>query len=85
MTLGLPTISTTILACIPIDRYRKIGTICVKDTCLQILLAAAQDLQSRGLGNSLAACSLHDDQQAGNKQYNKNKSNKIANRGISII
>jgi hypothetical protein len=26
MTLGFPAISTSILACIPIDRYKKIGT-----------------------------------------------------------
>jgi hypothetical protein len=69
MTLGFPIIPTTILACIPIDRYKEIGTICVKDTCLQLLLAAAQDIQSRGLGNSSAAHSLCDDRQAENKQY----------------
>jgi hypothetical protein len=38
MTLGFPTLPTKILACIPIDRYKKIGTIYVKDTCLQIPL-----------------------------------------------
>jgi hypothetical protein len=32
MTLGFPTLPIKILACIPIDRYKKIGTICVKDT-----------------------------------------------------
>jgi hypothetical protein len=84
MTLGFPTILTKILALIPIDRYRKIGIICVKDSCLQIPLTAAQDLQSRGLGNSLTTCSLHDDRQAENKQYTQNKSNRIANRTISI-
>jgi hypothetical protein len=67
MTLGFPTIPTKILACIPIDRYKKIGTIRVKDTCLQIPLAAAQYLQSRCLRNSLTARSLRDDWQAGNK------------------
>jgi hypothetical protein len=77
MTLGFPTILAKILACIPIDRYKKIGTICIKDTCLQISLAAAQYLQSRGLRNSSVARSLHDDRQARNKQYNKNKSNII--------
>jgi hypothetical protein len=41
MTLGFPTILATILACIPIDRYKKMGTTCIKDTCLQILLAPA--------------------------------------------
>jgi hypothetical protein len=46
MTLELPTIPTKILVCIPIDRYKKIGTICIKDTCLQILVAAARYLQS---------------------------------------
>jgi hypothetical protein len=61
MTLGFPTILIKILACIPIDRYKKIGTICVKDTCFQIPLVAARDLQSRGHGNSLAACSLRGD------------------------
>jgi hypothetical protein len=85
MTLGFPTLLIKILACIPIDRYKKIGTICTKDTCHQILLAVAQYLQSRGLGNSLAARFLDDDRQARNKQYNKNKLNRIANRGISII
>jgi hypothetical protein len=73
MTLGFPTIPTKILACIPIDRYKKIGTICIKDACLQIPLAVAQYLQSCGLGNSPAACSLRDDRQARNKQYKKNK------------
>jgi hypothetical protein len=73
MTLGFTTILTKILACTPIDRYKKIGTICIKDTCLQILLADARYLQSRALGNSSAARSLHDDWLAGNKQYNKNK------------
>jgi hypothetical protein len=68
MTLGFPTLPIKILACISIDRYKKIGTICVKNTCLQIPLVAA-----RGLGNSLAARSLRDDRQAGNKQANKNK------------
>jgi hypothetical protein len=34
MTLGFPIISIKILACIPMDRYKKIGTICVKDTWL---------------------------------------------------
>jgi hypothetical protein len=40
MTLEFSTLLIKILACIPIDRYKKIGTICVKDTCLQIPLAA---------------------------------------------
>jgi hypothetical protein len=61
MTLGFPALLVKILACIPIDRYKKIDTICVRDTSLQISLAAAQDLQSRGLTNSLAARSLRDD------------------------
>jgi hypothetical protein len=81
MTLRFPTIPIKIVACIPIDRYKKIGIICVKDTCLQIPLAAARDLQSRGHGNSPAAYSLLNDRQARKKQYNKNKSN----REISII
>jgi hypothetical protein len=42
-------------------QIQEIGTICVKDTCLQIPLAAAQALQSGCLGNSLAARSLRDD------------------------
>jgi hypothetical protein len=61
MTLGFPTLPIKILACIPIDRYKKIGTICIKDTCLRILLAAAPGLRSRALGNSPAARSLRDD------------------------
>jgi hypothetical protein len=61
MTLGFSTLLIKILGCIPIDRYKKIGTICIKDTCLQIPLAATQDLQSQGLANSLAAHSLRDD------------------------
>jgi hypothetical protein len=60
------TFDKKILACIPIDRYKKIGTICIKDTCLRIPLAAARGLQSRCLGNSLAARSLRDDRQARN-------------------
>jgi hypothetical protein len=44
MTLGFPTLLIKILACIPIHRYKKIGTICVKDTCL-----AAQTAQSLAL------------------------------------
>jgi hypothetical protein len=73
MTLGFPVLPIKILACIPIDRYKKIGTICIKDTCLQIPFATASDLQSRGLGNSLAARSLRDDRRVGNKNENKNK------------
>jgi hypothetical protein len=61
MTLGFPTLLIKILACIPTDRYKKIGTICVKDTCLRIPLAAARGPQSRCLGSSLAARSLHND------------------------
>jgi hypothetical protein len=61
MTLGFLTLPIKILACIPIDRYKKIGTICVKDTWLQILLAAARGLRSRHLGNSPVAHSLRDD------------------------
>jgi hypothetical protein len=44
MTLGFPTLLIKILACIPIDRYKKIGTISIKDTCL-----AAQTAQSLAL------------------------------------
>jgi hypothetical protein len=44
MTLGFLTLLIKILACIPIDRYKKIGTICVSDTCL-----AAQTAQSLAL------------------------------------
>jgi hypothetical protein len=61
MTLGFPIIQATILACILIDGYKKIGTICVKDTCLQIMLAAARDLQSLCLGSSPVAHSLCND------------------------
>jgi hypothetical protein len=67
MTLGFPTLLIKILACIPIDRYKKIGTIYIKDTCLRILLAIAQGLQSRCLGNSPSARFLCDDRQAENK------------------
>jgi hypothetical protein len=49
---------------------QEIGTTCVKDTCLQILLAAAQDLQNQCLGSSPMARSLINDRQAKNKQYN---------------
>jgi hypothetical protein len=44
MTLGFPTLLIKILACIPIDRYKKIGIICAKDSCL-----AAQSLALEGL------------------------------------
>jgi hypothetical protein len=45
MTLGFPTLLIKkILACIPIDRSKKIGTICVQDTC-----HAAQTAQSLAL------------------------------------
>jgi hypothetical protein len=60
MTLEFPIVLIKILACIPIYRYKKIGRICIKDTCLQIPLATAQDLQSQGLANSPAARSLRD-------------------------
>jgi hypothetical protein len=68
MTLGFPTLLIKILACIPIDRYKKIGTKYIKDTCLRTPLAVA-----RGHGNSLVARFLRDDRQAKNKQYNRNK------------
>jgi hypothetical protein len=55
MTLGFPTLLIKILACIPIDRYKKIGTICIKDTYL-----AAQTAQSLALDGledySTSAC-----------------------------
>jgi hypothetical protein len=44
MALGFPTILIKILACIPIDRYKKIGIICIKDTFL-----ASQITQSLAL------------------------------------
>jgi hypothetical protein len=44
MTLGFPTLPIKILACNPIDRYKKIGTICIKGTCL-----ATQTTQSLAL------------------------------------
>jgi hypothetical protein len=62
MTLGFSTLLIKILACIPIDRNKKIGTIYAKDTCVRIPLAAARGHRSRCLGSSLAARSLHDDQ-----------------------
>jgi hypothetical protein len=49
------------------------GTTCVNDTCLDIPLAVAQDLQSRGLENSSVARTLINDRQAKNKQHHKNK------------
>jgi hypothetical protein len=61
MTLGFSTLLIEILACIPIDRYKKIGTICVKDTCIRIPLAATRGLRSQCLGSSLATRSLRDD------------------------
>jgi hypothetical protein len=85
MTLGFPTILIKILACIPINRYKKIGTICVKDTCLRIPLAAARGLQIRCLGSSPEARSLRDDQQAGNNNTTRINQNRIVNREISII
>jgi hypothetical protein len=47
MTLGFPTLLIKILACIPIDRYKKIGIICVKGTCL--VAQTAQSLALEGL------------------------------------
>jgi hypothetical protein len=35
MTLGFPTPLIKILACIPIDRYKKIGTICIEDASFE--------------------------------------------------
>jgi hypothetical protein len=55
MTLGFQTILTKILACIPIYRYKKIGTICINDTCLQIPLATARDHQNQSLESSPVA------------------------------
>jgi hypothetical protein len=51
----------------------------------RLSLVDARGLRSRCLGNSSPAHSLLDDWQAENKQYTQNKSNRIANRGISII
>jgi hypothetical protein len=79
--LGFLTPPIKILACIHIDRYKKIGTICIKDTCLRIHLVAARGLRSRYLGNSLAARSLRDDRLAGNKQENINKKSRVENSG----
>jgi hypothetical protein len=61
------------------------GTICIKDTCLQIQLAAAQNLRTQFLGSSLTARYLRDDRQTGNKQYTQNASNRIENRPTSTI
>jgi hypothetical protein len=61
MTLGFLTHLIKIVACIPVDRYKKIGTICIKDTCLQVPLATARYLQSRGPVNSPTARSLRND------------------------
>jgi hypothetical protein len=80
MTLEYPTLLIKILACIPIDRYKKIGTICIKDTCLRISLAAARGLQRRGLGNSPPARSLRDDRQARNNNTTRINQNRIVNR-----
>jgi hypothetical protein len=86
MTLGFPTLLIKkILACIPIDRYKKIGIICVKDTCLRIPLVAARGLQSRCLGSSPAARSLRDDRQVENNNTTRINQNRIVNREISII
>jgi hypothetical protein len=85
MTLGFPALLIKILAFIPIDRYKKIGTICVKETCLRIPLAAARGLRSRCHGNSPAARSLHDDRQAGNNNTTRINQNRMVNRGTSII
>jgi hypothetical protein len=60
-------------ACNPIDRIEGIGTICIKDTCLDIPLAASQGLQSRCLESSSVAGSLINDRYAKNKQHNKHK------------
>jgi hypothetical protein len=86
MTLGVPTLPIKkILAYNPIDRYKKIGTICIKDPCLRILPGAARGLQSRCHGNSPAAHSLRDDQQAGNNNTTRINQNRIVNEGILII
>jgi hypothetical protein len=85
MTLGFPTLLIKILACIPINRYKKIGTICFKDTFFRIPLAATRSPQSQCLGSSLAARSLHDDRQARNNNIIRINQNSIANRRISII
>jgi hypothetical protein len=45
MTLGFPTLMIKILACILIDRYKKIGIICVKDTCLTTQTTQSLSLQ----------------------------------------
>jgi hypothetical protein len=45
MTLGFPTLSIKVLACIPIDRYKKIGTICIKDTYLTTQSLAFEGLE----------------------------------------
>jgi hypothetical protein len=47
MTLGFSTLLIKILACISIDRYKKIGTICIKDTSLAT--QTAQSLALEGL------------------------------------
>jgi hypothetical protein len=85
MTLEFPTLLIKILACISIDRYKKIGTICIKDTCLQIPLAAARGLRSQCLGSSPATRSLRDDRRARNNNTIRINQNRIVNRGISII
>jgi hypothetical protein len=85
MTLGFPTLLIKILAYIPIDRYKKIGTICIKDTCLRIPLAAARGLRNQYLGNSPTAHSLRDGRQARNNNTTRINQNRIVNRGVSII
>jgi hypothetical protein len=45
MTLGFPTLPIKILACIPIDRYKKIGPRCSKDTYLTAQSPAFEGLE----------------------------------------
>jgi hypothetical protein len=52
MTLGFPTLLIKIQACIPIDRYKKIGTICVKHTFPRILLALYVTIDSPEINNT---------------------------------
>jgi hypothetical protein len=85
MTLGFSALLIKILACIPINRYKKIGTICIKDDYLRIWIAAARGPRSRCLGSSLAARSLRDDRQAENNNTTRINQNRIENTGLSTI
>jgi hypothetical protein len=68
---GYHTWDSNLIACTPIDMNEKYVTKCVEDTCLVLLLAAAQDIQSLGLESSSVAHSLINRQTGNKKQQNK--------------